>query len=367
MKRFAIAIALFTFFLLVVSRFTMAEEPKIADEKSGSSEESAKKKRYRELAGIKELLDRHQYQQAVDSWERLRSGDSLPLSNDYLVWGLAQAYRQLHKIDDAIRLYERFYIRLDSLTVRERAQIGEELIFGEIGGKWDNKVPPPGKAQCPLCHTFAKHIPPYHWGGTNLYGIIKKSRELVASPTYVNRPKDTEQPEVFPGSGIASDEMEYLAESKICPSCYIVPGTWMGNVIGKESPEPKLHRPPASLSVDEMIAIDTWLFQQEGEPPPPLKRMRKAYDKFMKKEQRAGLDVQINLASLYDAKGDLDRAVRLLEEVYPYVVDNDSKVPDEFRHLINRKTLVNNDPEMFSNLKQHPDIVAKFPLLLLPD
>ena len=54
--------------------------------------------------------------------------------------------------------------------------------------------------------------------------FTERVQRLIASPEYRQRPKDTEQPEAFPGSGIATNIIEYLAESNLCPSCYVVPG-----------------------------------------------------------------------------------------------------------------------------------------------
>lgn len=54
--------------------------------------------------------------------------------------------------------------------------------------------------------------------------FTERVQRLIARPEYRQRPKDTEQPEAFPGSGITTNIIEYLAESNLCPSCYVVPG-----------------------------------------------------------------------------------------------------------------------------------------------
>lgn len=389
MKHFAIAITLFTFFLLFVSRLAMTEttanssaspaanvleKPRTEGGKSGSSKEAADKKRGREFDRINDLLDKKRHQQAIDEWERLRTRDPHhPPAWNLFAWKLANAYRELKQFDKALEAYARFYVRVDSLTVEERADIGEEMIFGELGARPDQTSTPIGKAQCTLCHRFEKGS--NGWAGPNLHGIVKHARVLVTDASYLSRSKTTAQPEAFPGSGIAITAIEYLAESKVCPSCYITPGTWFHRDDWEESPQPKLQKPPISLTVDEMIAIDTWLFLQEGEQAPSLETMRAAYDKFLKKEDRAGSFDAIKLAAIYDAKNDLDTAIRLIEDNYDGVVRQNltpSSLPPEKRSsylsLVDEDlSRWRNDPARFVRLKQNPTFVHKFPHLLRPD
>lgn len=49
---------------------------------------------------------------------------------------------------------------------------------------------------------------------------------------------------------------------------------------------PKIHKPPISLTIDEMIAIDTWLLKHGGEAVPSMAAMRAAYEKFLRPEGR---------------------------------------------------------------------------------
>ncbi len=49
---------------------------------------------------------------------------------------------------------------------------------------------------------------------------------------------------------------------------------------------PAVHKPPISLTIDELIAVDTWLFFREGETPPSVSEMRKAYEKFIPEKDR---------------------------------------------------------------------------------
>lgn len=384
MKPLLITSALLSFFLLAgslaksqttadsskSSASNVLEEPKMAGNKPGSSKEAAEKKRRRELFRIDELLDKHQYQQAVDEWERLRTRYTRPPTWENLAWKLANAYLQLRQYDNAIKVYGRFYVSVDSLSIAERADIGEELIFGELGARPNKKSIPIGKAQCTLCHRFQEgsHL----WAGPNLHGIVSRARALVMDTSYLNRSKATAQPEAFPGSGIATTAIEYLAESKVCPSCYITPGNWFHRDDWKESPQPSLQKPPISLTVDEMIAIDTWLFLQEEEQPPSLETMRAAYDKFLKKEDRAGSIHALKLAALYDAKNDLDMAIHLIENHYDGVVRSNAAQPSlppglHFSYLADKDiSRWHNDAQMFVHLKQMHALVEKFPKLLLP-
>ena len=269
-------------------------------------------------------------------------------------------------------MFERFYVRADALTIRERADIGEELIFGDLGARPENRGGTPiGKGQCTLCHRFDEG--PHGWAGPNLFGIVARSRTLVQDEAYLNRSKATDQPEAFPGSGIATTEIEYLAESKVCPSCYITPGTWFHKSDWKDSPQPRLHRPPLNLTVDEMIAIDTWLFVQEREEPPPLGILRAAYDKFLKQEERAGSFAGIKLAALYDANNNLDIAVRLIAENYDGVVRQNaapsgpSDLQQSYRSLADEDLLQwRNTPSRFYHLKQNSSYADRFPDLLRP-
>ena len=167
-----------------------------------------------------------------------------------------------------------------TMSVEGRAVLGEKLIFGLKGAsRTEFRV---GRAQCTVCHDFFQELkpaaefprpsPPY---GPHFYDhFTERVQRLIASPEYRQRPKDTEQPEAFPGSGIATNIIEYLAESNLCPSCYVVPGFGVRNSHDRESPMPKIHKPPISLTIDEMIAIDTWLLKHGGEAVPSMAAMR---------------------------------------------------------------------------------------------
>jgi hypothetical protein len=153
------------------------------------------------------------------------------------------------------------------------------MIFGPGGNEYRNV----GKGQCPLCHTFKK-------GGLdvrapNLYGIVKRAGERIKEPRYLH--PDTVVQESYPRSGRATTAEEYLAESKVCPSCYVVKGYGVKGSNDRESPDPSFNKPPINLTIDEMVAIDTWLYKQEGEIPPPIGVMRAAYEKFIPEGERS--------------------------------------------------------------------------------
>jgi len=51
--------------------------------------------------------------------------------------------------------------------------------------------------------------------------------------------------------------IEYIAESHVCPSCYLVGGFGMKETENRESPMPKIPKPTHSLTIQELIAVDT--------------------------------------------------------------------------------------------------------------
>jgi hypothetical protein len=75
--------------------------------------------------------------------------------------------------------------------------------------------------------------------------------------------------------------IEYIAESAACPSCYVVTGYGLKSSNDTENPGEPLLENPINLSIDEMIAIDTWLYIHSGETPPPPVVIEAAYKKFV--------------------------------------------------------------------------------------
>src|SRR2546426_9001464 len=54
----------------------------------------------------------------------------------------------------------------------------------------------------------------------------------------------------------------------------------------KETPMPAIQKPPIALSLDELIAVDTWLFAREGTDPPTPEEIENAYKKFIPESDR---------------------------------------------------------------------------------
>jgi tetratricopeptide (TPR) repeat protein len=341
-----------------------------------SESERQMKKRQDELSRIQKLLNEGRDHDATGEWERVFAADPRVNTWENLAWELARAYLRLGQPEKAIAVYKPHY-HFATESVEQRAELGEVLLFGEVVST-PTKVPIPiGTSHCLLCHGVSEDYrlsAPY----LNLYGVVKRAKLLVASPQYQQRPKDTVQPEAFPGSGIATSVMEYLAESNVCPSCYVVPG--YGNPVteDRESRMPAVHKPPISLTIDEMVAIDTWLLKQEGEEIPSVGVMRAAYEKFLRTEDRPGSSEGIRLASLYDAKGDLEKAFQLLDENYAGVLPNESNIlvgagetspgpPAPGLGDVLKLAQLREDPQLFVHLRQKPEIVAKYPKLLKAD
>jgi len=168
---------------------------------------------------------------------------------------------------------------LDHMTTEELVAGGEVIIFGEIGGEKERGI---GKGQCPLCHTFEAGDPSDR--APNLLGVTKRAAERIKEPRYLH--PDTVQTESFQGSGRATTAMEYLAESNVCTSCYVVAGFGAKGTNDRESPYASIDRPPISLSIDEMIMVNTWLYWHDGQQPPPVAVMRAAFEKFIPLERR---------------------------------------------------------------------------------
>ncbi|MEW6681954.1 MAG: nitric oxide reductase [Nitrospirota bacterium] len=162
--------------------------------------------------------------------------------------------------------------KAEDMTTQELADKGEMIIFGEMGTLHGQ-----GKGQCPLCHGFKKGDVSER--APNLAGIPSRAAERIKDPRYLK--PDSVQTEAFSGSGRATSAIEYIAESHSCPNCFIVAGFGVKGSNDRESPMPQVHKPPIQLSIDELIAVDTWLFTREGEEAPAVADLRAAYEKFI--------------------------------------------------------------------------------------
>jgi cytochrome c551/c552 len=124
----------------------------------------------------------------------------------------------------------------------------------------------------------------------NLVGLPGRAgKERLEDPKY-SRGKPAgrtfAEKEAFPGSGTAENGQEYIAESHACPSCYVVVGYGVKGTNDKESPMPAIHKPPISLSLPELAAVDTWLYVREGVDAPTYEEIIKSYEKFIPEADR---------------------------------------------------------------------------------
>ncbi len=128
-----------------------------------------------------------------------------------------------------------------------------------------------GKGQCPLCHTFD---PGDNIGRCpNLFGVEERSHTRIKEDRYLNEPikigetdgasqivkgVPDEVPEEYRRAD--ADELtgeDYLRESLMCPSCYVVKN--YGKAGDKVSPMPIISKPPVSLSPVELNSVLAWL------------------------------------------------------------------------------------------------------------
>ena len=178
-------------------------------------------------------------------------------------------------------------VKLDfqSMSPQQLGDEGEKIIFGGIGqSKTQGAI---GKGQCPLCHGFQKGF--LSERAPNLFGIPARAAEQLKAPTYhMNDPaaRTTEQIEAFEGSGTAINAQEYIAESHACPSCFVVPGFGVKGSNDTVSPMPKIHKPPISLTLGELVAVDTWMYTREGAESPPFEEIQASYEKFIPEGER---------------------------------------------------------------------------------
>jgi cytochrome c2 len=173
-----------------------------------------------------------------------------------------------------------------SMTAQQLADEGEKIIFGGIGKNKEQGAI--GKGQCPLCHAF--HAGMLGERAPNLLGLPERAaKERLEDPRYHKgkpQDRDTVQKEAFPGAGTAENGQEYIAESHSCPSCYVVQGYGVKGTNDRESPMPAIHKPPISLSLPELAAVDTWLYVREGREPPSFEEIVKSYEKFIPEADR---------------------------------------------------------------------------------
>jgi len=155
------------------------------------------------------------------------------------------------------------------LTMETYAGMGRVIVFGSgplVPGKKSI-----GKGQCPLCHTFD---PGDNIGRCpNLFGVEQRSRTRIKESRYLNEP--IKIGETDPASGIVKGKPDqipeefrryfsmeltgedYLRESMLCPSCYVVKG--YGKAGDTISTMPMAHKSPIGLGRIELNAVIAWL------------------------------------------------------------------------------------------------------------
>jgi len=172
-----------------------------------------------------------------------------------------------------------------TMSSQQLADEGEKLVFGGVGQSSVQGAI--GKGQCPLCHGFNQGF--LSERAPNLFGIPDRAKTRIDDPKYhKGKPgdRDTEQKESFPGAGTAENGQEYISESHACPSCFVVEGFGVKGTNDKQSPMPAIHKPPISLSLGELAAVDTWMYVREGKEAPSYEEIVKAYEKFIPEADR---------------------------------------------------------------------------------
>ena len=172
-------------------------------------------------------------------------------------------------------------LNYSKMTTRQLVNEGEKIIVGGLGlAKVQGAV---GRGQCALCHATLKGMAEER--APNLSGVTQRASGRLKDPRYhLRKPqaRDTIQKEAFPGSGTATTALEYIAETMLCGSCYVVPGYGTRGTNDKESSDiANATKPPLSLKIDDLVAVTTWLYVHDGQKPPTPKTIVRAYRKFM--------------------------------------------------------------------------------------
>jgi cytochrome c2 len=178
------------------------------------------------------------------------------------------------------RFIEEAKLVMSEATTQQIADEGEKIIFGGIGqSKVQGAI---GRGMCPLCHSFEGN--PVAERAPDLRGVTDRApNRLKDSRYHFGKPneRDTVQHEAFPGSGSATTILEYLAESDVCHSCYVVAGYGMRGTHDTDSGAPSSLNSPMSLSINDVVAITTWIYTNDGKKPPAPHEIEDAYKKFV--------------------------------------------------------------------------------------
>ena len=141
-----------------------------------------------------------------------------------------------------------------------------------------------GKGRCTLCHAFKKTTKSHYFIGPNLGGVTDRANERLRDPNYHRghpKARKTVIKEAYPGSGTATNALEYLAESLLCVSCYVVPGYGIPGTYDQVSPEIDVTQPPYNLRLDDLAAVIRWLYLNDGKTLPPRDQIDAALFRFL--------------------------------------------------------------------------------------
>jgi hypothetical protein len=156
----------------------------------------------------------------------------------------------------------------EDLTMEDFVEMGRVIVFGAKQVAGQKSI---GKGQCPLCHTFD---PGDNIGRCpNLFGVEERSHTRIKEDRYLNLPMKVGEKEPATGT-IKGTPLEipedyrragspdltgedYLRESLMCPTCYVVEG--YGKDGDTKSPMPVISKPPISLTPVEINAVVAWL------------------------------------------------------------------------------------------------------------
>ncbi len=123
-------------------------------------------------------------------------------------------------------------VDIGSLTMDDFVALGENLFMN--------------KGTCTLCHK-----PPPLGRAPDIQGdnMVETARQRLADPRY---------------KGKATTPAEYIHESMVDPSAYVVAGWGKKGSNDSESPMPHIDKPPIQLSPMEIDAITAWLQAKDG-------------------------------------------------------------------------------------------------------
>ncbi len=127
---------------------------------------------------------------------------------------------------------EQQVINIDDLTMESFIAMGKDLYSG--------------KGTCALCHNELGRAP-----DLLAFNATVASLQRIAHPRY---------------QGSASDAEDYLRESMLQPSAFVVEGFGTKGSNDTESPMPAIDKAPVQLSAFEIDAIIAFLQDKDGEP-----------------------------------------------------------------------------------------------------